>query len=461
MAYPKVQLVASPDVNATVLYDFNLDRNRKVGRDGFDAGVPTWHGDPGAVGGYDDYRTIRFTHRFESSETTAQASLATLGQLLTADKSWLLIQQRQSSAPVWARVWRSSPAALSWDQVQIRTETGAGSPRGKYELALELTADPYLVGAQVTLASGTVNNDPAAGSNPNVLLLGTPVGDAPSPAVVQVGYSADPQYRTVLAQITPVSASYVKPVVFQFGASDGWTANNPGADTTTNDGAYSGGSYRSATFSGSAFTRTDSTIPPGTYHVLLRCAPVSSALVFNATFSNGPVADSPSVLRTFNFNASATLARYVSFGLVQWLYGVFLSEDKIAGTSPASSVLRLAVDRLSGSGNLRLDALVLVPTVRVARTLLVGHKSSLTVTETIDSELDSVYALSGGAYLSQNTTVEGGSPLVHPGVPNALHLVEQVGDVLLVDPFASNGDRKATTFTVSVQYRPYWLWPRP
>jgi len=162
--WPKVALVSSPDTTATILYQFNTTRKAHVGHAGFDSGTAEWSGEPGAQGGTEGYRSIRFTHYVDGSDAAAVTALTTLSRLLMADYGWLLIQQRPTATPVWAKVWRSTPGALSWDRILLDD----GAVAGKYGIDLELTADPHLYGEEITLATGIVVNDTAV-STANLL----------------------------------------------------------------------------------------------------------------------------------------------------------------------------------------------------------------------------------------------------------------------------------------------------
>ena len=78
--WPKLQLVATPDVGAAVLYDFNSPlASVATAAEGFDSGAPGWSGQLGQPGGGDDYRTIRLTHRVMADDAAAVTLLQGLG----------------------------------------------------------------------------------------------------------------------------------------------------------------------------------------------------------------------------------------------------------------------------------------------------------------------------------------------------------------------------------------------
>lgn len=160
MAWPRLQLVASPNPNATVLYDFNRITTQKTERASYQLTPAEWRGEPGVSGGTEDYSQIQLTHLLDSTDVGAAAALQALGRLLLKPYGWLLIQIRPDAAPRWLRVWRTTPGQLSWDRVRMRPDLGTGQA-GKYEISITLKADPYLVGERIPLVSAQqVLNDP-------------------------------------------------------------------------------------------------------------------------------------------------------------------------------------------------------------------------------------------------------------------------------------------------------------
>lgn len=467
MAYPKVQIVASPDPGATVLYDFNVDPTRKVGRDGFDAGYPEWRGEPGTVGGVDDYRTIQFTHLIDAvDDTTARANLIKLGQLLLADKGWLLIQQRASSNPRWARIWRSSPGALSWDRVQIRTTTGSGAAKGKYAFDLALEADPFLQEASVTLASGTITNDPASGSFQ--LALPDVLGDAPAPAIVTMTPSARADGALHLLQCAPVLAAGTgAPIVWQVGTGDGWSVSAMAAATA--DADWSGGSYRQTT-GAAASVGGSKTVQPGHYRAFVRAgAPAAATGVWRFGFYSSPLS-APVVSESWQIVAgSADEAQWHPVGIVTFPLGAALA-DSVLAVEPAITVtVAMTIDRISGTGNLNVDAIVLLPVSDEATSLrwaVFCNVADTSITnDIVDGDQQIIYSRDpGDSKLKTRPPVAmGGFPVLQPG-PNVMHILGALvggkadGDGVLAT-VPSRVDLITVTTAVIVTYRPRYLWP--
>lgn len=468
MGWPRIALVASPDASAAVLYEFNVDLTRDVAHAGFDLGAPQWSGEPGQSGGMDGYRTIRFTHWLDNP--AALSALPTLGPLLTSASGWLLIQLRDGAAPRWARVWRSSPGVMSWDRLMM---SDAMTVFGRHGVDIALTADPYLVGEQLTLANAvTVNNDPASGTNPCRLVLGAVVGDAPAPAIVTVTPASPASAFTYYQWLASVHSGPTQrtPVVWQIGTGDGFTA---GTDTGGGvaDSTYSGGSYRSVSFStvSSQAERLSGSTPaalvPGLYKVLIRVARSDTSSKFSLAFGISDTVTFKTIYGATKYMDRATttsvgFATWVDLGDFQWPVGVEIADAALlTNTAPSISLLG---SRTSGTGAIRLDCLMLIPLETVdtldATTLVDSFTGGAPTTVTWDGETERVWgagASNTAALMFQS--VRGGFPEVAPGT-SVLTLLRQV-DSGSVTNTIDNPDSIVSTTSVTVKYRPRWLWP--
>jgi len=460
MSWPRLALVATPDVGAAVLYEFNLSRNVKVAHQGFDLGAPEWHGEPGVSGGILDYRTISFTHWVDGGDAAAVTELATLGQLLTADYGWLLIQQRAAAAPTWLKVWRSSPGGLSWDDVRVDSAV-----QGRYGITLSFTAESLLVGESVTLANAvTVNNDPAAGTNPNRIVLSTVLGDAPAPALVTVTPNTIQDGALRLLAITPGSAL---PPVWQVGTSDGWSVVNFAAATA--DADWSAGSYRQSTAS-PASVSTTKTVQPGRYMVYVRAgAPVGATGVWEFYF-DGPLVNLRVKSEPFEvINTTTDGAHWHPVGVVTIPQGSILPDDVLVSEPTITVSVAVGATRLSGTGNVNFDAIALLPMSKDVTSLrwMIATETSVITADTVDAERELIYSrdTSTSVLLSRPALAKGGFPVLLPG-SNVLHLYGALAGasaegVAMGTAVPNRRDLITTTHTVTVTYRPRWLWPRP
>lgn len=463
--FPNVRFVASPDEGADTLYECNVSLEDKyVGHDGFDAGAPTWSAEPGAVGGVEGYRTLTFSHYINADPGIAAIAFRDLARILLASDAWLRVQMTASSPPVWFRTWRSTPGGMSLERVMLAT---GGVASGKYAVPLTLTADPFAVGALLTLATGTVNNDPVAGTNPNVLLLGAPVGDAAAPAVVTVDKWATSN-QTNLIQITTIPTGYTAPYRVNIGTGDALTTllsvGSPATDSTA-----VGGSHRQASLSGtgtwedgttvttmSAFDVELPDLPAGDYLVYVRLRPSDTTAVAEIAMQIGH--SGMVFYRTLHamIGPDPVQWRWLAMGLVQFPVGVTIPTGmRLAAPTVTDAAVRMTARRTAGAGGIDFDAIALIPSSPTSAALAISHSGTDTAgPETVDSEIEDVYKLSGGAYLPTNLEVAGGFPYLHPGQAHALHRFEQIQG-------SAVGDRKDASEPVTVSYRPRYLWMQP
>lgn len=463
MTFPRVAFTATPDLSAEVLYPFQLNVDeRYVGNAEFDLGAPTWSGVPGGTGGRDGYRTVRFNHFISARTDPATEALSALGRLLMADDGWLLIQLTETSPPVWARTWRSSPGSLSIENVFLRD----GTPTGQHMIPVALTADPLLYDEnKVLVSAATVNNDPAAETNACHLVLPEVVGDAPAPLVVSVtpsvALSQFSDYR-MLASVHPGA-----PVVWQIGTDDGWTATGDVGSPVT-DADYSGGSYRSATF---ATTQTldkrlggtaPAALAPGSYRVLLRAARSDDDSEFSLRFR---FAD-PVTTTTFGGDtvyvqgaaAGSGYAAWIDLGVHAWPFGVHPADA--ANLDSVAPSMSLELGRTSGTGALQLDCLMLVPveTVDSDQTTTLIDQYDMTAASTLvwDGETERTWgSASGDVPTFLNHQLQGSYLAAAPGESASLTLLPG----LLVA--SGINDDITATIEVTVTYRPRWLWLQP
>lgn len=470
MTRPQIALVSAPSTDATVLYTFNVaDDRASTAGSGFTLGAPQWEGEPGVTGGSDDYRTIQLTHwiypRRGDDASSVRTALDTLGRLLLADKTWLLIRQRPTSTPVWARVWRSTPAEMGFDDLQI----GDTEVAGRYALNLTLKADPYLVGAQVQLANGvTVSFDPANGTNPCQYVLPAVVGDAPAPLVAAFDWpNARHGYRQFLGTST------VAPTFFQLGTGDGMTVD---ADTSVASNAiYSGGSARSTSFATVAtmldrMTGNGPALAPGRYKVFALCRRSSTGTQFAIRFGQ-KVTLAYAYQRTVqaawvvggtdpdHHRAWVEVAPLVD---IPQGTGVDLSPETITVTPD----IAIGLQRTAGSGAVQVDCLAFIP---VRDSLFVSHEEigpggSSLFREYHDAELEALYVragLTGALVPALAAVVEGGYPTVVPGAGNVLTLLSQTHPTRVFSLYQNAPNVISQTATLRAWYRPLWLWPRP
>lgn len=439
--YPLVQYVASPDAGAEVLFDFNVDLAQFVGHDDLTWGAPEWQGEPGSVGGQDDYRTVQFDHFYEGSKPEAYLDMSALARVLQRPEGWLLVQMASTSEPRWFHVWRSSLPESSPEQVLLRN----GQPSGRYRIGVALTADPYLVGERITLDTVTIANDPTAATNPMGALLPEILGDAPAPLRIK-GPDGAVGNRFLLAVATGDDAATYG---LDIGTGDAVT---PGTDLSdpVADAAYAGGSYRQITFAteaGDALRLSVSSplLPLGDYMVLVRVTPNAPGV---GTWSLHLDPDGAPV------TMDGRSTRWVPLGIRR--AGATVPVDVEAGTSSLGVDLYAAQTPPNPSALLNVDAFLFIPT-----------GSTEVLTDDVvrdagtafwwDGDDEMIWATSGASLLDRESSLTGVFPRVAPGETNRLTVLLS----LLGEHNSIVVDSPATESDFDLSYRPRHLWPAP
>lgn len=378
MVYPLLKFVAAPSLDAAVRLDLNEDSRHSgirlwPGKNGWTIGNPTMEGDPDGIGVEYGPRTLSFTLNVEGAKPLALAKHSAVARELLRDGNWLLFQLSPTTAPVWFHTYRTQPGELSFEHVT----SGGGLDR--WRIAMTLTAEPFAVGARVVLDPVTIRNNPAAtggGVLPARVVLPEILGDAPTPLRVELS----PSNRGVMSGFRWLMHNHatdgpaVAPIVWDIGTGDAWTA---GTDTGAGvaNAAYVGGSYRPVTFAtvdvlvdrikGVAPTP----VPNGRYRVLARVARSDTDSTFQLRFGSY-------IFLGYRYGDTAVMDREPSgsAGHATWVdlgdfnFPVGASAPPAYGlTAPAPDVA-LQVARTSGTGQARIDAIMLIP-IDVATTV--------------------------------------------------------------------------------------------
>lgn len=462
-AYPLVQLVTAPSVGATVLYDFNLSSDVGVGHDGFSLGAPEWSGQPGMVGGRAGYRTVSFSHYVEASAPEYVAELTALSRLLTASDGWLLVQLSMFSRPRWLRTWRSDAAELSWEQIRL---DAPDQPRGWFEIPISLTCDPWLRGERITHDLGTISMDPATGC---FKLLPAIVGDAPAPASLSMVWQIAGRAATrTIAATAPMLGDRTTPLVYQCES-----LSTLGTDATViADTAWSGGQAVSVSFATETGMDTRlsgslDAVPPGRYKVMVRAGRSDSDSTFAFRFGSSIEFDTSWGERVVREWWSAPQHQaWVDLGDF-WL-PIGVPPVDLSGEAVVAPEVAVQAERLSGTGALVMDALMLIPATDETRMLLRDDGNlgitHLSIAEVFDSEQESSYArsvASGALSTRIPPQLAGGFPQVVPGVTQGLYVFAQAHPLWSNWLGTNNPDRIDESVAVTLDYAPRYMWPDP
>jgi hypothetical protein len=256
-----------------------------------------------------------------------------------------------------------------------------------------------------------------------------------------------------------------------------------GTDTTNNaNAADSGGNAARCSFATLAtmVLRVYTTFPAapndeirGTYRVYLRCrksasgsGPMNVQFSWGSVDAGGMAVSGPVTSIGFDVGPSAPTFRYIDLGTVT-IPPMAPGED-FGGRpiQPEGIFLAVGAQRVSGTGSLDLDVILLIPADD--QTLLVRWPGT-GVAGAQDVMLDpvgrvgsakvpalSVYArtVAGLTRALQPAELRGGTIDIQPGVTNRVWFVKDVG---LDNPDNGGGDDKAATVTITPMYHPRYV----
>lgn len=476
--YPMFRFVSGPKASAEVRHDFSASTTVTIGgtthrvrtkvlEEGWSIGAPTLEGDVDGVGVEYGERTLTVTQCIAGPKAAALQAQSRLAREILRDRNWLMFQLAEGTQPVWFRTYRAEPGDLSFDLVNTV------STSDHWHITVTVPAEPFAYGAEITLPPVTINNNPAATTNPCAATLPAVIGDAPAPARIEVNPS-NPVYMNGYRWMLSLHAgkAAVPPVLWQLGA-DGFTL---GADVTTvTNVAYSGGSARSVSFATQSdlVTRLSgvapASLPRGRYKVMLRLARTDTASRFTARFGTNVG------LGLYQFGETVTMDRASSTaaGHATWLdLGDFSFPVASAvpygeeGFAYAPNV-SLQIGRVAGGGNAHLDAILLVP-LEVADTAETNtlfshfHAGGIFIDGgrgVWDGDVEGFWAFTQFGALATIPPPEmvGGFPRLAPGAVNQLTLLQQVNGQRSV--FGDDASDLLTASTaVTVSYHPRFLW---
>ena len=148
------------------------------------------------------YRSIHLELMVNAAtEDAAATALQSLHRELDRETNLLKWQPNGASSPVFFRTWRTSP-------VQIVDQPAA---RSIYYVTLEIPADPLALGLRETVSIGTVNNNPAAGSNGCYFDVTGVKGDVAAPLMLlMTSYTYDSTTIAVRQHGTPSDLTFFK-----------------------------------------------------------------------------------------------------------------------------------------------------------------------------------------------------------------------------------------------------------
>ncbi|MGX4657109.1 carbohydrate binding domain-containing protein [Micromonospora sp. SCSIO 07396] len=431
------------------------------------------------------------------ARSTAQAHEGVASLLLTPDGVTATAEARAVAlvpvtagqtyrASAWLRcaATRSISCNINWHNgagTYMSTSTGVAAVTAGLWQLVDFTATAPVGAAQARLVPASLGSTPPVGHTTHVdearirlvsatapggmaFDVASPKGDVETPLYLAIqgrdvttdpaGFSPGSGRRTSLIAVrrrgTPSAAPVVLPVESMSLTTD-----------TTLQAAVSGshGQFARTSFVGTPGMTSRATIAlhpaaasvdvRGTYRAFVRVRHSVSADVMQVRLAY--VMDSSSVAGDTVTVPSGTTWRWVDAGLVQIPLGYDPGTDGLSGAPlPVWGVsIFLSAARVSGSGNLDTDTIMLVPADDRLCTIRWPEFGSPT-SYVVDSSATAVYATSpAGEVRAAIAEMAGLTPMVSPGVTNRVHLLRDVGSEY------SDGD-DATAY---VRVTPYY-WPR-
>jgi len=397
-----------------------------------------------------DNRVI--TLHLDASDLTPD-NAATQVQLLSREldrPSNFLRYTPDTTNPVTFRTFRSAVTSLQWDSVLQRA-------------VVRILAEPFAYGTKQTLSLATVNNDPAAVSNGMFFDVSSPLGDVETPLFMSIDTFDVVTSNRRTSAIAVRRRGTVASVPFVVQAE----SMTVGSDTTVqaNDAVMSGAgsNYVRCTFAGvtAMATRVSATHPSsasvdarGTYRAYIRHRKTVSGDVIAMRLLAS--VDVTITGETYTL-PSGTNRKWQDLGLIQYPIGPDPAVDGYSGTalSVRGMTLEIQAQRVSGSGNLDIDALILVPADdRFALVKWPGPSGPTALI--VDPAASWVYAVgaAGEVRATQFMELVGGLPYVTPGITNRVYFVQDVG-------VTDVNDGKTNTIDITPYYWPRYIFVRP
>lgn len=149
-----------------------------------------------------DYRSIHLELILNvATQDAAATALQNLHRELDRETNYLKWQPDGATKPVFFKTWRTSPLQIV-DQPAVRAV---------YYVTLEIPAEPFALGLRETVSIGTVNNNPAAGSNGCYFDVSSVIGDVESPLLLlMTGYTHNNLTIAVRQHGTPSDLTFFK-----------------------------------------------------------------------------------------------------------------------------------------------------------------------------------------------------------------------------------------------------------
>lgn len=324
---------------------------------------------------------------------------------------------------------------------------------------MKIPAEPFARGLQETAITAVINNDPAAGSNPQYVDITGVKGDVLTPAYIE----ADAPVAAFVDALFAIRRHGTPPHLFY--QAEGMTLGTD-ASTPGNDAAASGAgnnyvritpglaSMQQRVSLALAFPRASPTVNDrGIYRLFIRQRRSSGSAVWNVRFR---LTQPGSVYgETMEMPSGESGFCLVDLGLLQIpqvadpIYDGASESQWVFGTAS----LAIEAERESGAGTWDIDYVLLVP---ADEGLAIARDSSAFNEWTWDGENRVVRCKDAASGLALMELV-GSIPMLAPNQTNRLHYLYRIS----AGDGTGSGDDKTRASDVVVKYWPQHLYVRP
>ena len=344
-------------------------------------------------------------------------------------------------------------------------------------VTVQIPCEPFGYGVKEILSNVTVTNNPAAASNGQFFDVTSPKGDVETPLDIKfangtAGFGATGRLRSALAVRRRGTVANV-PFFLQ---AEAMTMGTNAAIQATN-AAFSGATNNfvkvtpgtttmvSRLTTTTKFPSTASTDARGTYRAFMRLRQATGTDVWDVRLNYGSssvqyVGDT--VRCPTDVGAGAPTLKYIDLGLIPIPVGYDPVNDGLSGVAYAAEGLYFDFQaaRVSGTGTLDLDVLVLLPAddrLEFIKFPEVQNFSTDTFTA-VGGPAASVYCLNTSNQVSPVQAIEiGGSGLmITPGRTNRVYYMRDVGTGTSL---TGSGDSITATAVLTPSYYPRYLFP--
>ncbi|WP_374457708.1 hypothetical protein [Nocardioides sp.] len=385
----------------------------------------------------------------KSTQDAAATEIQKLWRELDRASNWLQYQPAGATKPVFFRTMRSDTSGLEDVVAQAAMRT----------FTIEVLAESHAVGLMETLGPFTVNNDPAAGSNPGYVDISGVIGDVAADAIF---WNQTANRAATLMAIRHDAFSDIRPWIQCESLTLGTDTANPGGGP---DAAMSGtgtNNYVRTTFSGATMAsrlsgdiNTGITGQVGSFviYAAVRRTDATSVIKVGCSASTASAPDDTTTVPLSTARQLVRVGRFSTDGT-----------ENFAGRVKGSNLYRIWAQRESGTGNLEWDCLFFVP----ADSAMLEATSYATSTaagddDVFDGVADRASAIIGGGNPTTFATeagplrVAGRIPQVRPNNTSRLFF-------LTSSTYDSTGLRthvKTETNAITIYYWPRYLHVRP